>query len=236
MLAAASGLLLNLVLALSMFVAVWMSGAWMVLNPFGSPEWGGAPVRFNGDPVAAFTPVWWIGEFGFLNWVLFVANLIPALPLDGGRIYRPIPGEPDPRPPDRLPWTARSFAVLLALIGLARWLYFKRPGSPELFSLALAIEWMVRMEARSFEEGGFFDDGVFGYDFSQGYTSLDAGAATVRPPREGALRRWRRKRSDERRRRERGPRTPPRSRGWTRSSRRSTATGARRSATTSTGS
>ena len=199
---AASGLGVNLALAVSMFVAVWMSGAWMVLWPFGHPTWGGAPVRFDGTPAAAFTPVWWIGQFGYLNFVLFVVNLIPALPLDGGRIYRPILAS---RTRDGLiaPWTARSFALLLAAVGLARWLYWGRPGSGELFSIALAIEWMVRMEARSFEEGGFFDDGVFGYDFSQGYTSLDAGAATVRPPREGALRRWRRKRSDDRRRRQR---------------------------------
>ncbi len=200
MTATASGLAVNLALAVAMFVAVWASGAWMMLWPFGHPTWGGAPIRFDGKPAAAFTPVWWIGQFGYLNFVLFVANLIPALPLDGGRIYRAILAT---RTRDGLigPWTARSCALVLVVVGLARWLYWGRPGSTELFSIALAIEWMVRMEARSFEEGGFFDDGVFGYDFSQGYTSLDAGAATVRPPREGALKRWRRNRSEERRRR-----------------------------------
>ena len=108
------------------------------------------------------------------------------------------------------------------MIGLARWLYFKRPGSGELFAIALAIEWMVRMEARSFEEGGFFDDGVFGYDFSQGYTSLDAGAATVRPPARapwaGGVASGPTTAAAARR-----PRTTPRSRGWTASSKRSTA-------------
>ena len=52
-----------------------------------------------------------------------------------------------------------------------------------------------------YEDGGFFDDGVFGYDFSEGYTSLEASAAKVRPYRESALKRWRRRRSDLRRRR-----------------------------------
>ena len=200
MAAAASGLAVNLALAVAMFVAVWTSGAWMMLNPFGHPTWGGAPIRFDGTPAPAFTLVWWIGQFGYLNFVLFVANLIPALPLDGGRIYRPVLAS---RTRDGLigPWTARTCAIVLVVVGLARWLY-SRPGSTELFGIALAIEWMVRMEARSFEEGGFFDDGVFGYDFSQGYTSLDASAATVRPPREGVLRRWRRKRSDDRHRRQ----------------------------------
>jgi stage IV sporulation protein FB len=60
---------------------------------------------------------------------------------------------------------------------------------------------MVRIEAHMIEDGGFFDDGVFGYDFSEGYTSLDAGTAKVRPYRESALKRWRRRRSELRRQR-----------------------------------
>jgi stage IV sporulation protein FB len=59
----------------------------------------------------------------------------------------------------------------------------------------------VRSEARMLEDGGFLDDGVFGYDFSEGYTSLESGAAKVRPYRESALKRWRRRRSDLRRQR-----------------------------------
>ena len=49
------------------------------------------------------------------------------------------------------------------------------------------------------EEGGYFDDGVFGYDFSEGYTSLEGAAAKVRPYGESALKRWRRRRSELRR-------------------------------------
>ena len=67
--------------------------------------------------------------------------------------------------------------------------------------LAVLIELMVRAEARMYEDGGFFDDGVFGYDFSEGYTSLEGSAAKVRPYRESALKRWRRRRSDLRRQR-----------------------------------
>ena len=51
------------------------------------------------------------------------------------------------------------------------------------------------------EDGGYFEDGVFGYDFSEGYTSLESGAAKVRPYRESALKRWRRRRSELRRQR-----------------------------------
>jgi hypothetical protein len=70
-----------------------------------------------------------------------------------------------------------------------------------LFILACLIELVVRSETRMMEDGGFFDDGVFGYDFSEGYTSLESSAAKVRPYRESALKRWRRRRSELRRRR-----------------------------------
>jgi hypothetical protein len=98
------------------------------------------------------------------------------------------------------PHTARTFAVLLGLWGLIR-IFLPSPGGWLLISLALLIEVFVRIEIRILEEVGFFDDGVFGYDFSQGYTSLEAGSPKVRPHRESALKRWRRRRSDLRRQR-----------------------------------
>ena len=49
------------------------------------------------------------------------------------------------------------------------------------------------------EDGGYFEDGVFGYDFSEGYTSLESAAPKVRPFRESSLKRWRRRRSELRR-------------------------------------
>ena len=67
--------------------------------------------------------------------------------------------------------------------------------------LALLIELLVRSESRMLEDGGYFEDGVFGYDFSEGYTSLESSAAKVRPYKESALRRWRRRRSELRRQR-----------------------------------
>ena len=67
--------------------------------------------------------------------------------------------------------------------------------------LAVLIELLVRAESRMLEDGGYFEDGVFGYDFSEGYTSLENSAAKVRPYKESALRRWRRRRSELRRQR-----------------------------------
>ena len=196
---AGAGMLANLAVAASLLVGLRMAGATMMLNPFGDAGTGGAPLLGSGKGAAPFSAIWWFGQLGYVNWVLFLANLVPALPLDGGRIYRPFLASRS-RDPLIGPWTAHAAAIVLFLVGLVRWVYLKRPGSSELFAMALMIEWMVRTEARGPDEGGFFDDGVFGYDFSQGYTSLEAGAATVRPPREGALQRWRRRRADDRRR------------------------------------
>ena len=195
-----AGLMTSLSLALAIAVGLRFAGVQMVFNPFGNVGTGGAPFLSATVAASPFTVAWWIGWFGYINWVLFVANLIPALPLDMGRIYRAFMAA---RSRDGMigPWTAHSCAAILAVVGLFRWLYFKKPGGGELLSLALLIEFVVRMEARMLDEGSFFDDGVFGYDFSQGYTSLEAGAATIRTPREGALKRWRRRRSDVRQRR-----------------------------------
>ncbi len=195
-----SGMLTSLTIALVVAIILGFAGVQMVFNPFGNVGSGGAPLVGGTSPAAPFHLVWWLGWFGHLNWVLFVANLIPAIPLDAGRIFRSVLAA---RSRDGMigPWTAHSCAAVLAVVGIVRWLYFKKPGGGELISLAFLIEFFLKMESSLLEEGGFFEEGVFGYDFSQGYTSLEAGAAAVKPRREGALKRWRRRRSDLHRRR-----------------------------------
>ena len=208
---AAAGLVTSGLLAVGTLVLLNLYGASMVLNPFG---WAGgkagevidagAPVLVStGKQVAALRPLWWAGWFGYLNWVVFLANLIPALPMDGGRIVRAILARSSvgiTRDNPYAQWLAHSFAGILTLVGLVK-MFSSFPDGLTLFSLALLIELIVRSEARMMEDGGFFEDGVFGYDFSEGYTSLEAGAAKVRPYRESALKRWRRRRSELRRRR-----------------------------------
>jgi stage IV sporulation protein FB len=129
--------------------------------------------------------------------------MIPALPFDMGRIVRAWPGSAAVAPSrDSLvaPYLARGFALLIAIVGVVRLLGGRLDGTT-LIGLAILIEYLVRSEARLLEDGGYFDDGVFGYDFSEGYTSLESGAPKVRPYRESALKRWRRRRSDLRRQR-----------------------------------
>lgn len=183
-----------------------------VWNPFGNPDDSGAPalLRLAADArgavryAAPFTPAWVVGWFGYLNWVIMLANLLPALPFDGGRIFRAYLAQTSvSQARDGLvpSMVAKSCAIILVVGGLVRLLLAGRGDGLTLIGLALVIWWMVRLEARMLEDGGFFDDGVFGYDFSEGYTSLEAGTAKVRPYRESALKRWRRRRSELRRQR-----------------------------------
>jgi stage IV sporulation protein FB len=192
-----------------------LAGAQVVWNPFGntiphaSASGGtiGAPWVHHGTELTTADPlgrVWIIGWFGYLNWVLMLVNLIPALPFDGGRMLRAVLGSTSVVSSRDNPYAfyaARAFALILGFAGLMRLVVGWRGDGVTLIMLAVIIEYLVRVEARLLEEGGYFDDGVFGYDFSEGYTSLESGAAKVRPHRESALKRWRRRRSELRRER-----------------------------------
>jgi Zn-dependent protease len=213
-------------------IGLSFAGAQFVWNPFGNDPDAGAPKlvadasppklatddgapKHAADAVAtkpatdkyapAFDAVWFLGWFGYLNWLIFLFNIVPALPFDMGRVVQAILASPAVIPAkDNIlgPWIARAFAAVLGLVGLVRLLFNGRlDDGITLLLVALLIELMVRSEPRVLEDGGFLDDGVFGYDFSEGYTSLESSAAKVRPYRESALKRWRRRRSELRRQR-----------------------------------
>ncbi len=205
---ASAGLLTSGTLAIFTAVVLAMTGHSMIFNPFGHFDPNSVMVD-SGSPINMVTraqvtplrPLWWVGWFGYLNWVIFLANLIPALPLDGGRILRVILARSSiglTRDNPYAQWTARGFAGILTLVGLVKIVIGPFSVGLTLFVLAVLIELVVRTESRMLEEGGFFEDGVFGYDFSEGYTSLEANTAKVRPIRESAIKRWRRRRSEQR--------------------------------------
>jgi Zn-dependent protease len=180
------------------------AGAQVVWWPFGNskPDFGAPWV--GKDLAAPLGGVWMLGWFAYWNWVLVLVNLIPALPFDGGRALRSVLGSTSPVASRDNPvafWLARGFALILGFAGLMRLLTSWGAEGWTLIFIAVVIEYMVRIEARMLEEGGFFDDGIFGYDFSEGYTSLEGANAVVRPHRESALKRWRRRRSELRRQR-----------------------------------
>ncbi len=196
---ASGALFLSIALGLSV-----ITGAKFVWSPFGNQTDSGAPWLADNTTAAPLSAIWFIGWFGYLNYVLFLVNLLPALPFDGGRMFRAYLSSNSvvsARDNIYAPWTARATAAILFLTGLARLFVSGRADGITVIMLAVLIEMLVRTESRMLDDGGYFDDGMFGYDFSEGYTSLENSAAKVRPYKESALRRWRRRRSDLRRQR-----------------------------------
>jgi Zn-dependent protease len=204
-LVALAGPITSAAIVLLTAIGLNFAGAQFIWNPFGHGQDSGAPILPGGGQAPALSPLWWFGWFGYLNWVLLIANLIPALPFDGGRMLRAfLANTPVISSKDSMlaPYFAHAFALALVVAGLIR-LFLPRTGDGiTLIGLAVLIELIVRAEARMLEDGGFFEDGVFGYDFTEGYTSLEGSAAKVRPYRESALKRWRRRRSELRRQRQ----------------------------------
>jgi stage IV sporulation protein FB len=205
---ALAGPAVSLLMVIGSAIALGAMGAHFQWSPFGNPDAPsdpGAPVMVATRKAAlAFAPAWLVGWFGYLNLLILVVNLLPALPFDNGRALRAyLANASVATAKDGMlaPWLARGFALVLLVVGLFRLIVSGKPDGLNVLVLAGLIELMVRAEARMYEDGGFFDDGVFGYDFSEGYTSLEGSAAKVRPYRESALKRWRRRRSDLRRQR-----------------------------------
>ncbi len=182
-------------------------GAHLVWNPLGNAGDPGSPLLAGGDPALPLSSPWVLGWFGYLNYVLLLVNLIPALPFDGGRMFRAYLAETtigSSRDQLYAPTTARACAAVLFLAGMVRLFFLAESNGLTLIALAFCIMLYVRVEGKFLEEGGDLEEGIFGYDFSQGYTSLESSAAKVRPQqpvRDSALARWRRRRTDARRQR-----------------------------------
>jgi stage IV sporulation protein FB len=153
------------------------------------------------DPIPAVTVL----KLAFwLNWLLVLANLLPAAPLDGGRALRsilwPVMGYRG-----ALRTLSRS-GMLVSLVLCLVALLVHEPGQSRLVPiwlplvlLAVYLYFSARRESqRGDDEVG--DDDLFGYDFSQGYTSLERPPTAPRNHR-GPLRRWLEQRRQIRQRR-----------------------------------
>lgn len=171
-------------------------------NPIPVGDWGWSPYR--ADPSGALKLSDWAGNAVlehrlaiiilarafWLSWVLCVLNVVVCgFPLDGGRILQC----------SLWPWLGyrqsmhwaifvgffMSVVVFVASIMLNELL---------LLCLAAFVFWCCRQQLIILETGG--EDSAFGYDFSQGYTSLEGeDIAAPRPRRrQGLIQRWRQNR------------------------------------------
>jgi stage IV sporulation protein FB len=137
------------------------------------------------------------------NWLLILANLLPALPMDAGRAVcaglRPTMGEKD------AVVTVARVGGLVCILGLWLWgLLDSKTGLlvPPWFPLSLVslyLFFMARHELLRMDDDER-DGDLLGYDFSQGYTSLERpGDGARREP--GPMRRWLKQRREQKQRR-----------------------------------
>lgn len=139
----------------------------------------------------------------WLNWMLVVVNLLPAMPLDGGRALRALLWlRFDYRTAVlQVAWIAKLTAVGLVIGG-----WFLSGSYPFVwigFALFAILLWFsARQEAEKVLDHDP-EESSFGYDFSQGYTSLERAYDGSRKARPSALRRWIDNRRDEKQRRKR---------------------------------
>ncbi len=201
-LAALAGPVVNGSVFLAAAVALRLiAGARFVSNPFGNASDPGAPVLLSGGYASPFTPVWVLGWFGYLNYLLMLLNLLPALPFDGGRMMRAsfLGMLGGPRDAPLGVWAARFSTAILVAAGILRITIAHQLDGLVAIALGVTVELLLRRELHGFEEPAEFDEELFGYDFSEGYTSLEASPAKVRPRRENVIRRWRRRQLETRR-------------------------------------
>ncbi|HEY1375473.1 MAG TPA: site-2 protease family protein [Gemmataceae bacterium] len=139
------------------------------------------------------------GQLFWLNWFLFLLNMVlVGFPLDGGRVLQAIL------------WSRSDYRQATSTACYAGFMVFIAVGFYAIWGnevIALALSLFVYLNCKQqlilLETGG--EDAPFGYDFSQGYTSLEghqAPATTPRRKRPNWFQRWMQQRAARKARRE----------------------------------
>jgi Zn-dependent protease len=157
---------------------------YLVPNPDKPTEW--LPAKRTGDDPY---PVWvlWTARTFWLSWMLLLFNLIPAFPLDGGRILQCIlwGRSGDYRSATQVAcWSGLITALVFAVLAFAL-------NESLLLGLAIFMMFYSYYQLRLLDHG-MEDAGAFGYDFSKGYGGFgpDEDAPAPKPRRVGPLKRW----------------------------------------------
>ena len=209
LLAVLAGPLASLMLCLSCLSMVALydpKAAYGLLNPL-------VPKRVIGEAAAVDALQWGtvLRLTCWINWWLVVINLIPAFPFDGGRAVQAFiqSVKPDLDKKTAVAITAaagRCVAIGLLILALVFHDSFSGSGMPSwlpLVLLAIFVFFSTRVEESQLDEIEI-EDVIFGYDFSQGYTSLERSSDNEPPrPQENPVSGWMRRRQELRQRRRR---------------------------------
>jgi len=126
-----------------------------------------------------------VARFFWINWVLFLINVcVLGFPLDGGQMVQALLW---PRLGYKQSMLTAIFLgfLFMFLIGV----YALVEKDPLIFCLALFIYFACKQQWIILETGG--EESLFGYDFSQGYTSLERDQPRpTRRRRPNVLQRW----------------------------------------------
>jgi len=159
------------------------------------------------QPIGLHQGSWWLVTLKlvfWINWLLLIVNILPAFPLDGARALRALLTPAVDYRSAALVAVRTSKLTAVGVLILA-WLLLGEHSAavlPTWVPLALFAVFIysnASAEAARIDESEW-DEELFNYDFSQGYTSLERTMDPPRKPR-GSMRRWIDNRRELRRRR-----------------------------------
>jgi hypothetical protein len=153
-------------------------------NPKDRRQW--IPVKLAEADVY---PAWvlWPARLFWMSWMLLLFNLIPAFPLDGGRILQCIlwGRSGDYRAATQVAcWSGLIASLIFMLISF--WQNDALILGLALFMMFSSYQQLILLDR------GAEDAGAFGYDFSKGYGGFgpDEDAPAAKPKRVGPVKRW----------------------------------------------
>jgi stage IV sporulation protein FB len=196
-LTALAGPLVNAILCLATGAALFA----LSVRPPWSPWWIPVqmPPELYGLDGGLLNPSPWqvlLARFFWLNWILLLLNtLLPGFPLDGGRMLQcalwPRLGF---RQATRIAIHAGFIVALVVVVySITKW-------DPLFLGLALFIGSVCHQQYVLLETGA--EESLFGYDFSQGYTSLERDQPAPRRRQPSFWQRWLQRRAAKKLQRE----------------------------------
>jgi stage IV sporulation protein FB len=209
LLTALAGPAVNVVLAVGAGLLLFVCGD-QAMQPVWNPLPSGFPGRWigkvplspwsGGDAIglSPYSAQVWLARVCWVNYFLAALNLVlVGFPLDGGRILQAALWPSLGYRQSMLAAVFAGFGVVF-VVGL----YSIIQASVLALALALFIYVACQRQWLVLETGG--EDGALGYDFSQGYTSLERDPVQAAPmkPRVGWWRRWVQRRTAKRLQRE----------------------------------